>query len=57
MNRSLLALLLAIALLAAGCIGPPGEGDPSLRHDYSYDLSVSVDRPVDDLVLLVPLPS
>lgn len=53
----LLVLLVGAALLAAGCLGPPGEDDLSLRHDYSYDLSVAVDRPVDDLVLRVPLPS
>ncbi|MEN6343288.1 MAG: hypothetical protein ABFC89_12115 [Methanospirillum sp.] len=51
-------LLLAVALLFAGCVGgPPGEGDPSLRHAYSYDVSVAIDRPVDGLVLRVPLPS
>ncbi len=55
--RALLALLLAAALLLAGCVGPPGEGDPSLRHEYSCEVSVAVDRPVDDLVLLLPLPS
>ena len=55
-NR-LLLLLVGAALLVAGCLGPPGEDDPSLRHDYSFDLSVAVDRPVDDLVLRMPLPS
>jgi len=55
--RYLLPLLLAAALLLAGCLGPPGEDDPSLRHDYSYEVSVAIDRPVDDLVLRVPLPS
>jgi hypothetical protein len=52
-----LLLLLAVALLSASCVGPSGESDPSLRHDYSYEVSVTVDRPVDDLVLRVPLPS
>lgn len=56
-DSSLLPLLLAAVLLLAGCLGPPGEGDPSLRHSYSYDVSVAVDRPVDHFVLLVPLPS
>lgn len=56
-SRRLLLLLIGAALLVAGCLGPPGEDDPSLRHDYSYDLSVAVDRPVDDLVLRIPLPS
>lgn len=58
MVHSSLMLLLATALLLAGCTGnPQGEGDPSLRHDYSYEVSVAIDRPVDDLVLLLPLPS
>jgi hypothetical protein len=57
MDRYRLPLLLAAALLLAGCLGPPGEDDPSLRHDYSYEVSVAIDRPVDDLVLRVPLPS
>jgi hypothetical protein len=56
-SRSLLPLLLAVVLLIAGCVGPPGEGDPSLRHTYSYEVSVAVDRPADDLVLRLPLPS
>jgi hypothetical protein len=54
--RPLLPLLLAAALLLAGCLGEPDD-DPSLRHDYSYEVWVVVDRPVDDLVLRVPLPS
>jgi hypothetical protein len=57
LGRPLLPLLLAAALLLAGCLGPPGEGDPSLRHDYACEVSVAVDHPVDDLVLRVPLPS
>jgi len=56
-DRPLLPLLVAAALLLAGCLGPPAEGDPSLRHDYSYEVSVAVDHPVDDLVLRLPLPS
>lgn len=28
-----------------------------LRHAYSYDVSIAVDRPIDDLVLRIPLPS
>ncbi len=48
---------MAAAVLVAACLGPSGEGDPSLRHDFSYEVSVAVDRPIDDLVLRVPLPS
>lgn len=56
-HRNRPALLLAIALLAAGCVGPPGADDPSLRYTYSYEVTVGIDRAVDDLVLRVPLPS
>lgn len=44
-------------LLLAGCTGAPPQDDPSLRHGYSYEVSVAVDRQVDDLVLRIPLPS
>jgi hypothetical protein len=55
--RCIVLLLIGTALLAAGCLGPPAENDPSLRHTWSYEVSVAIDRPVEDLVLRVPLPS
>lgn len=59
MSRAVRAMVLvtALSLLVAGCLGPPTENDPSLRHTYSYDVTVGIDRGVDDLVLRVPLPS
>jgi hypothetical protein len=50
-------LLIGAVLLVAGCLGPPTENDPSLRHTYWYGVTIGVDRVVDDLVLRLPLPS
>lgn len=57
MDRSLIVPLLAAVICIAGCTALPSDRDPSLHHSYSCEVSVAIDRPVDDLVLGIPLPS